>query len=233
MLHYRLMRFQDLVKHLPVDLGQGTYRHTTKAKLIAYRLAGTGNGKRALDLGCGDGFWSAKLRERGWDVTAANYQDTRCPGVMEVNVELPLPFPSNSFDLVWMVEVLEHVQNIPNCTREVRRVLRPNGRIILTTPNSAFWLYRVLQLFGITPAQIQNPDHKQFFSLRDIRALFPEADIYGFFPYAVLKFTIRRGIGRLSPTFVVIDRAPRAAASQRPSLDETDQEAHASMRAPA
>lgn len=200
----------DLIKRLPVDLGQGWYRHTTKAKLIAYALAGHGQGKRALDLGAGDGFWSRQLRARGWTVTATNCRDSRSPaGALEVDAEEPLPFPDATFDLVWVIEVIEHVRNVEPLVAELRRVVRPGGRIILTTPNSAFWLYRVLNLFGITPAQIQNPQHQQFFSFPDIRRLFPTAHLYGFFPYALVKYTIRRGVGVLSPTFVIVEqRAP-------------------------
>jgi len=39
-----------------------------------------------------------------------------------------------------------------------------------------------------------------------MRALFPGAALYGYFPYAVVKLTIRRGVGALSPTFVVHER---------------------------
>lgn len=148
------MKLLDLIKRLPIDLGQGCYRHTTKAKLVAYALAGHGHGKHALDLGAGDGFWSQQLRTRGWTVTATNWQDARSPeGTLEVDAEAPLPFPDATFDLVWVVEVLEHVRNVEQLVAELRRVVRPGGRMILTTPNSAFWLYRVFHVFGVTPTR--------------------------------------------------------------------------------
>jgi hypothetical protein len=43
----------------------------------------------------------------------------------------------------------------------------------------------------------------QFFDLSDIKRLAPDAELYGYFPYALLKLTIRKGIGALSPTFVM------------------------------
>lgn len=202
------MRALDWIKRLPIDLGQGWYRHTTKAKLLAFAKVGDGHERSALDFGCGDGFWSEQLKKQGWRVTSIDNYDTRYTGVQQVNAEGPLPFPDHAFDLVWVAEVIEHVRNIGPFIAELRRITKPGGRMILTTPNSAFWLYDVLRWFGITAQQIQNPDHKQFFSFKDMRALFPTADIRGFFPYALLKFEIRSQIGLLSPSFIILEHRP-------------------------
>lgn len=64
------------------------------------------------------------------------------------NVEKdPFPYPDAEFDLVIFAEIIEHLLNDP-CTvlREIRRVLRPGGTIILTTPNVAR-LENVVRLF--------------------------------------------------------------------------------------
>lgn len=201
-----MTKILNLIKRLPIDLGQGYYRHTTKAKLMAFAAAGKPHDRsnQALDFGCGDGYWSNQLKSRGWKVTSTDGYDFRYPGTIEVDAEQPLPFADNSFDLIWSVEVIEHVRNVKPLVQEFRRILRPGGKIIITTPNSAFWLYALLNVFGITPAQVQNPDHKQFFDLRAIHQLFPGAKVMGFFPYAILKIPIRQGIALLSPTFVII-----------------------------
>ena len=54
--------------------------------------------------------------------------------------------------------------------------------------------------------RIQRKDHVQFFDLADIKRLAPDAELYGYFPYVWLKLTIRKGIGALSPTFVMAIR---------------------------
>ena len=50
-----------------------------------------------------------------------------------------LPFNDKVFDVVFMLEVLEHVENPSLCLREIRRVLKPQGRLILSVPNPYCW----------------------------------------------------------------------------------------------
>jgi ubiquinone/menaquinone biosynthesis C-methylase UbiE len=50
-------------------------------------------------------------------------------------VEGPLPFEDNAFDLVWASEVIEHVADTARWLSEVRRVLAPRGRLLVTTPS--------------------------------------------------------------------------------------------------
>jgi len=62
-----------------------------------------------------------------------------------------LPYEDGSFDVVVCGEVIEHVIDTDNLLREARRVLRPRGRLILTTPNIAYLPNRFLLLLGIQP----------------------------------------------------------------------------------
>lgn len=63
-------------------------------------------------------------------------------GVLKVDVSKePLPFNNNSFDEVYMKWVFEHVTNPLYVLQEARRVLKPNGKIIIITDNAGFFLY--------------------------------------------------------------------------------------------
>ncbi len=88
----------------------------------------------ALDLSAGDGLSSRLLAERGWRVISTEYR-TRKPGWVAVNLDHDLPFRPARFELVMMLEVIEHLADIPHAIGEIARVMRPGAVAILTTPN--------------------------------------------------------------------------------------------------
>ncbi len=64
----------------------------------------------------------------------------RGPGIRELDFRLvafdgPLPFEDGSFEVVWASEVIEHVSDTARWLSELRRVLVPRGRLLLTTPS--------------------------------------------------------------------------------------------------
>jgi ubiquinone/menaquinone biosynthesis C-methylase UbiE len=59
--------------------------------------------------------------------------------LVQIQPDEPLPFADNEFDLVTCIETLEHVRDVQLALSEIRRVLRPGGRLALTTPASARW----------------------------------------------------------------------------------------------
>lgn len=198
------MNIISLLKKIPIDLGQGNLRKTTKGKQIALNLISLGNAKTALDVGCREGMQSKWLEDKGYTVISIdvtkNYE--KCI-IADINKELP--FETDSFDLIWCSEVIEHLNNPAFTVQELRRVLKPNGIMIITTPNSYFWVQKIMNFFGLTPQKVQRPDHKFFFSINDIKKIFPNAKLYGYFPYFLLKFKISKFIGILSPTFVIYE----------------------------
>jgi SAM-dependent methyltransferase len=88
----------------------------------------------ALDLSAGDGLSSRLLAERGWRVVSTEYR-TRKRGWVAANLNNDLPFRAVQFDLVLMLEVIEHLADIPHALGEIARVLKPGGVAIVTTPN--------------------------------------------------------------------------------------------------
>ncbi len=101
----------------------------------------------ALDISAGDGRSTAMLAERGWRVVATEMRPRRA-GWVAVNLNSGLPFRSASFDLVLMLEVIEHLADIPDAMREIARVLRPGGIAIITTPNRLNVASRLHHLFS-------------------------------------------------------------------------------------
>ncbi|MFA5105513.1 MAG: class I SAM-dependent methyltransferase [Candidatus Micrarchaeia archaeon] len=110
-----------------------------------------GLGGRLLDLGCGTGSLSEKIISKypgKFDVTGADFnrEAYKLEGGKFVQADLnrpPLPFPDASFDVVMLVEVIEHVDNPASLLSEIRRVLSPGGTLILSTPNVENWQSRI------------------------------------------------------------------------------------------
>jgi SAM-dependent methyltransferase len=199
----------DLAKRVPLDLGQGNLRFVTEGKLIAQALvpAATADRSTALDVGCREGAQTRWLEQRGYTVTSIDVEKVY-PRAEIVDADKELPYPDASFDTVWCSEVIEHLDDPAFSLSELRRVLKPGGTLVLTTPNSYAWFYRLASATGLPPAKLQHAGHKQFFDEADIQRLFPRARIYGYFPYALVKRRIRRGLGWLTPTFVVVETKP-------------------------
>jgi len=100
-------------------------------------------GERVLDLGCGTGRFVAALRDAGADAVGVELAETalrraraNAPGadLRLVEPDGSLPLDHGSVDLVWCSEVLEHVADTEHLLLEVRRVLRPGGRLLVTVP---------------------------------------------------------------------------------------------------
>lgn len=192
-----------VLKKLPIDVGQAERKHDTAGKRIAWRVVPDGRGKVAVDVGCRDGFWSERLKRKGYTVHALDIEP-HYPGVITYDVEGGLPFADASIDLVWCTEVIEHLRDPGKFLNEVERVMRPGGIAVLTTPNSAWWIYPILRVGGKSPASVQNPDHKHFFSFSRIKQLAPQYRVQGFFPYVRWAPSIQHAVGMLSPTFILI-----------------------------
>jgi SAM-dependent methyltransferase len=92
------------------------------------------SGSLALDISAGEGLSTRMLKERGWRVVPTERRVSR-PGWVAADLIHDLPFRNESFDLVLMLEVIEHLPDIPHTLREIARVLKPGGTAIVTTPN--------------------------------------------------------------------------------------------------
>jgi len=198
------MNLISFLKKLPVDLGQAEYKHSAAEKKIALSLIPrNGKGKVALDVGCRDGYWSERLKEFGYHVISIDIEP-KYKEAIKHNIEEGLPFKDGYFDLIWCTDVIEHLYKPDFLISEIDRTLKEKGTSIVTTPNSAFWFYHVVKLWGWTPKKLQNPDHKHFFDLKEIKNLASGYEIYGYFPYInFFFFKIKKLVGFLSPIFIM------------------------------
>ena len=99
---------------------------------------------RVLDIGCGAApglryFHGRGIAAVGIDISADGLRAARQllpeARLVRCDLEMPLPIADGQFDLALLSEIVEHVGQLPPLFAEVRRVLRPGGALVLTTPN--------------------------------------------------------------------------------------------------
>jgi len=145
----------------------------------------------ALDLGCGDGRLTAELTAS--EVVAADVSEValerareRLPSAEAVLVapDEPLPLDDTSFDLVLCAETLEHVRDVQQLLSEARRVLRPGGRLAVTTPAHGRITGLDILVRGFERRFDPLSPHLRFLTARSLAALL---DALGFEPGEVRR----------------------------------------------
>jgi SAM-dependent methyltransferase len=145
------------------------------------RLVG-GPGRRVLDLGCRYGAltsaYAAGNEVVGVDVDREALAGAAALGIETVWADLdePLPFPDESFDVAVCGELLEHLRFPDRLLAEARRVLRPGGVLVGSVPNSYRLKSRLRFLLGRPPEFADDPTHLHMFSPADVRALLAPFD---------------------------------------------------------
>lgn len=145
--------------------------HGGHAKLL--RLVG--EGKRVLDVGCSSGYLARPLVGRGCIVVGIERDEAAAEAAREVCAEvlvgdaesMELPFEPGAFDVVLCGDLVEHLRDPEAFLARVRPLLRPDGRLVLTTPNVANWAMRLGLLFGrwrYTERGILDRTHQHLFT---------------------------------------------------------------------
>lgn len=102
------------------------------------------SGSKILDLGCGNGISARLLNQTGFDVVgtdisllfleaARNWENPKLR--YEICDVLELPFDNDSFDVICSNELIEHLPDVETALTEMVRVVRKDGRIVLSGPN--------------------------------------------------------------------------------------------------
>ena len=144
-----------------VPLSSGPDRARRQARMLAEVLRGFDGPAVIIDVGCGDGAALAVAaahnpahRFAGIDWSGDALRSAHALGltVLRAGVTAPgLPVADGTADVVIMSELIEHLVDPDGAVAEVRRVLRPGGSLLLSTPNLAAWYNRGLLAVGIQP----------------------------------------------------------------------------------
>jgi 2-polyprenyl-3-methyl-5-hydroxy-6-metoxy-1,4-benzoquinol methylase len=171
----KLERKSDVyAEHNREQRGRGfVYAGPERAELFRRYVGGPG--QRVLDLGCRDGALStaylAGNHVVGVDVDreALTFAEERGLETRWADLDEPLDFDDESFDVVTAGELLEHIRAPDELVAEARRVLRPAGTLVGSTPNGFRLKNRLRFAAGRHPEP--DPTHLHLFSPDDVREL--------------------------------------------------------------
>lgn len=158
---YELRRLPSLVDFLPGLLWRNKLRLAHVPRFVP-------NG-RLLDIGCAWGGYLWRMQELGWEVYGSELNATAARYAREelglVNVRsgsfADLDFPDESFDVVHMSMVLEHLYDPAEALRRINKLLRRDGQFILSVPDITGFEAR---LFKDKCYTLQVPQHLSHFS---------------------------------------------------------------------
>jgi SAM-dependent methyltransferase len=128
-----------------------------------------------LEIGSMPFHFTLLLKKAGFPVTGVDVGPGRAERLIKKNdlrvlscdiEKEPLPFPDNSFDLIIFSEIFEHLRINPIATlKEINRVLKPEGRLLLTTPN----LYALGNVWWfLTGRSIDSTPYSQYLKLEQL-----------------------------------------------------------------
>jgi ubiquinone/menaquinone biosynthesis C-methylase UbiE len=167
--------YEELWERLPDDLALPDHQLR-----LRFALADLRPGDRVLDLGCGAGDFTAAFAQAGAVPVGVEVAEAALHRARRRHPELsfrlapidgPLPLQDSSFDVVWASEVIEHVADTARWLSEVRRVLAPSGRLLMTTPSHGRLR---LALGGIERYSEPLGDHLHLYTARSLSGLLSE-----------------------------------------------------------
>jgi 2-polyprenyl-3-methyl-5-hydroxy-6-metoxy-1,4-benzoquinol methylase len=139
---------------------------------------------RVLDLGCGNGSLSQKIAQQGYEVVGVEDSASgflfacqnfpECTFVQASIYDLPYTQLESAFDIIISVEVIEHLLYPRELIKAAKKCLKPDGRLIITTPYHGYWKNLALALLGDMDKHF-NPlwdgGHVKFFSVTTLSHL--------------------------------------------------------------
>lgn len=159
-------------------------RRRLEARRLLAACRGLGEGARILDVGCGDGFHLGLLKDfglPGWHLEGIDASPEAVEAGTRKGLTIRLgriqdaAIPPASVDLVLLIATIEHVEDPPSILSAVRSLLRPGGRVLVVTDNTATPDFR---LFGDRHwGGFHFPRHWNLFNPKTLRALAVKADL--------------------------------------------------------
>ena len=163
-----------------------------------------------LDVGCGDGSLNLLLQGEvglvvGTDSVLSACREASAKGFKVQCADLNgchLPYRDGVFDAVTCLDVIEHVLDPRHLLRELARVLRPYGVLVVTTPNTRAYRHILTLIRGRFPRTSGDPEgydggHLHYFTFSDVCHLLREAGFDAIEEFGLYRWTSLTAWGRI------------------------------------
>lgn len=163
---------------------------------------------KILEIGCGPGYYTKEIASKTSNLVATDLSQNSLNKVKTYNpykiidyVCCPaekLPFADNSFDKILMTEVIEHLLDWDKGLREAQRVLKPGGKMIISTPNKYCYLNLLYHLKITIESPLYGREHIKEFSKKEFKAVLRKYFIIerfcyvNYFPFYLPKFLLNK-----------------------------------------
>jgi len=142
--------------YTPKGIEPGIATKSLNSTRVKLALSCIGRGEKVLDLGCNDGAITNEIFKKGNDVVGVdlkgivNIARKKFPRIKFVAHDLSQRFPwrNGSFDTAVALEIIEHVVDDELFLQECFRILKKDGRLILSVPNVAYFPFRIALMLG-------------------------------------------------------------------------------------
>lgn len=148
-------------KYSPEEISQLLQRAKAHLPSRARKSIEMVEGDMVLDVGCGLGFFPSLIAPKvskvvAIDILASSIEIARdfssLPNIEFIAGDLfQLNFPDNSFDCVLFLETIEHVESPTKFLNEFHRILKPNGCLVVSTPNALSYQNIAFQFYHFMP----------------------------------------------------------------------------------
>lgn len=162
-------RFARVV-FFPVWISNGLWRETNYLRYMTLKNVPSG---KLLDVGCGGGRFMSRMGRRGWEVEGIDFDEkatskiTRRYGIKTYTGGLlSYKLPDASYDAITMSHTIEHLFDPEKTLAECMRILKPGGRLVITTPNVEGV---AAMLFGRFWRGWEPPRHLHLFSVKTLQ----------------------------------------------------------------